>query len=461
MIDIELDESLIVKVYRQMLDNKDRYNIFYGSAGSGKSWFGIGQRTVFECLDQSNNRFLIVRKVANTLRDSVFKEVCDTISMWGLDDLFRVNNTGMSIKGPNGNIILFKGCDKVGKLKSISKITRLKIEEADELTEEEFNQLDLRLRGSLSNYKQISLHFNPVDEDHWIKARFFDGRVDYSKNFNRYSETVINPEGKIVTVYTSILKTTYRDNPYAGAEYEAIMQKLKDTDPVYYQVYALAEWGVIKPERPFADNFSRAKHVKRGLKYEEGYDLFIKCDFNVENTFIVGQNVYDEYGNLKIRDLKEYHQKGWDLERLCLEVITDFPNATIKINGDASGNAGNALTAGNQSAYELVKEYLNLSWMQFNVPTVNPSHLNSRLLTNLILKTNYGENNYLYEVDEEGCPNLIRDFERVYVDRSGSLDECKRKKPELTHFLDPVRYHFNAEHYERIKEIGYNKLVNR
>jgi phage terminase large subunit len=286
--------------------------------------------------------------------------------------------------------------------------------------------------------------------------------IDYRLPFNRYGTQSIDPvTDETLTVWTSILKTTYRDNPFAGSQYEAMMQALQKTDPVYYQVYALGEWGVIKPERPFADNFNRSHHVRQGLKYEEGYDLFQLWDFNVDNTCVLAQNVYNEVGNLKIRFLKEYHKSGWDLQRICQEIRTDYPNALYKLNGDASGKAGNALTSGNQSAYDILKEEQNLSWHQFNVASVNPSHLNSRLLTNLILKTCYGPDDYLVEIDEEGCPNVIKDFERVYVDKRGSLDECKRKNPELTHFLDPCRYHFNSEHYDRIREIGYEKLMNQ
>ncbi len=69
----------------------------------------------------------------------------------------------------NGAIIDFLGLDDREKLKSIEGITSIWIEEATELTKEDFLQVDLRLRGRTKSYKQIMLSFNPISSLHWIK----------------------------------------------------------------------------------------------------------------------------------------------------------------------------------------------------------------------------------------------------------------------------------------------------
>lgn len=430
-------EATYNEVYAPFFETETRYNVLYGGGGSGKSEF-TAQRLLQRCLGQSGHQYAIIRKNASTLRNSVYQLCKNIVTKWDLFDEFRFYDGRLEIHC-NGNKIIFLGCDDPEKLKSLAEIQEIWVEEITELEAEDFTQIDLRLRGESEERKKIFISFNPIDQDHWLYNRFF---VQQQDDITR-------------------LKTTYLHNAFVGEDYAKMLNDLKQYDQLYYDIYALGEWGVIKPERPFADNFDRKKHVKRGLKYEEGYDLFQLWDFNVDNTLILAQNVYTDQGNLKIRLLKEYHKSGWDLQRICQEVRTDYPEATYKLNGDASGKAGSALTSGNQSAYDILKEEQNLSWHQFNISSVNPSHLNSRLLTNLILKTNYGPDDYLVEIDEEGCPNVIKDFERVYVDKRGSLDECKRKNPELSHFLDPCRYHFNSEHYERIREIGYSKLINQ
>ena len=50
------------------------------------------------------------------------------------------------------------------------------MEEASEIAEEDFNQLDVRLRGK-GTHKQIVLTFNPVSVLHWLKGRFLTGRT--------------------------------------------------------------------------------------------------------------------------------------------------------------------------------------------------------------------------------------------------------------------------------------------
>mgnify|MGYP002508345844 CR=1 FL=1 len=68
----------------------------------------------------------------------------------------------MRIKFQNGSEILFAGLDDVEKLKSIYDITGIWIEEASELLEGDFNQLDIRLRTVTPYYLQIILSFNPI-----------------------------------------------------------------------------------------------------------------------------------------------------------------------------------------------------------------------------------------------------------------------------------------------------------
>lgn len=108
------------------------------------------------------------------------------------------------------------------KLKSIYNITGIWIEEASELEEQDFNQLDIRLRGETAYYKQIIISFNPVSALHWLKKRFFD-----------------TPDERALTH-----RSTYRDNRFLDAEAIRTLEGFRDTDPYYYAVYCLGEWGV-------------------------------------------------------------------------------------------------------------------------------------------------------------------------------------------------------------------------
>ena len=63
----------------------------------------------------------------------------------------------MDIKYYNGNRLYFAGVDDPEKLKSIEGITSMWIEEATELSLNDFNEIDRRLRGKTKNYKQVIL----------------------------------------------------------------------------------------------------------------------------------------------------------------------------------------------------------------------------------------------------------------------------------------------------------------
>jgi phage terminase large subunit len=73
----------------------------------------------------------------------------------------------------SGSDIIFRGMDDPEKIKSISQPTRVWVEEATEISPEDFNQLDLRLRGKNKDL-QISLSFNPVSDQHFLITDFWN-----------------------------------------------------------------------------------------------------------------------------------------------------------------------------------------------------------------------------------------------------------------------------------------------
>lgn len=197
-----------------------RYLSYLGGAGSGKS-VSLTQRTVLRVLREPGHRILVVRKVASTLRNSVYRLFKDVIGDWGLSHLFTFSDSYLNIRCVNGSEIIFVGLDNAEKLKSVAGITSIWVEEATELSEKDFNQLDLRLRGRAEHHKEVCLSFNPISETHWLKKRFYD---------------VVRDD-----VFT--LTTTYKDNRFLDDHYVEVLEALKDSDPVYYAVYCLAQWG--------------------------------------------------------------------------------------------------------------------------------------------------------------------------------------------------------------------------
>jgi phage terminase large subunit len=225
--DITIKTNVINQVYMPLLDAfDDRYLVLYGGAGSGKSYY-IAQRYLYKMLMQDMVNVMVIRNVHGTHRDSTFALFKQVISKWGMAKYFKMNESDMRVRCVlNGNEIIFKGLDDSEKLKSVTfskgELTDIWVEEASEIIEADFNQLDIRLRGGKSK-KQIVISFNPVDINHWLKKRFFDQHLDNC----------------------TVLHTTYKDNKFLDDDYTRLLESYKTSDPYYYSVYCLGEWGVL------------------------------------------------------------------------------------------------------------------------------------------------------------------------------------------------------------------------
>lgn len=168
-------------------------------------------------------KVLVIRKFATTLKDSVFQLFIDTLKQWNLYSYCKINLSTYTITLPNESIILFKGLDNEEKIKSIAGITDIWCEEATELTEDEFTQLDLRLRAKEPDL-QAYASFNPVSRANWVFKKWFA------------EDAIINPSN------TMILKTTYKDNRFLPKEYTNALEEKARTNPTYYRIYALGEF---------------------------------------------------------------------------------------------------------------------------------------------------------------------------------------------------------------------------
>ena len=90
-----------------------------GGRSSGKSSFISLAIVLLIMLDPEANA-ICFRKVGDTLRESVYEQICWAISMLGVEDYFTCTTSPMVITyRPTGQKILFRGLDKADKTKSI------------------------------------------------------------------------------------------------------------------------------------------------------------------------------------------------------------------------------------------------------------------------------------------------------------------------------------------------------
>lgn len=239
-IDFSNFYDLLNEVFWDFFEDKNRIRISFGGGGSGKSVEAF-QETIYKLITEPGHNYLICRKVAATNKTSTFSLFQQLINNLALNTdpeieninvspCFKINKTDMSITClHNGNMAVFKGLDDIEKIKSITfpggVLTDILIEEASEITQKDFDQLNVRLRGKSKVPFQITMLLNPISDQHWIKREFFDLR-SYQKKYK-----------------VTILKTTYLDNKFIDDDYKAVLEGYKDIDYEFYKVYCLGEWG--------------------------------------------------------------------------------------------------------------------------------------------------------------------------------------------------------------------------
>lgn len=300
-INIKISRKVFNDVYIPYLNNRDRYLLFYGGGSSGKSFF-IAQRYIYKLIHPTRCNLLVVRQTGDTNRRSTFPLLKQVISLWNLSGHFKINESDMRIKCLlTGNEVAFAGLDDVEKIKSITfengELTDIWVEEATECQEADINQLKVRLRGGKSD-KQMTLSFNPINIQHWIKRHFIDSGL------------------------ATVCFSTYKDNKFLTDADRAALEDLKYTDEYTYNVYCLGQWGII------GKTVFDARAIQGRLE-------------RLPKPLKVGYFVYD-YDGLQITNIK------WVNDRNGYIRIYQLPNtpAITKycIGGDTAGEGSDFFT---------------------------------------------------------------------------------------------------------------------
>lgn len=282
MIVLNINKKAFNEVYfPYLLDYSKRYSVYYGGAGSGKSVF-VSQKLIIKACTRKR-KILVIRKYGTTLKDSVFQLIVDTLKKWGLYEQSKVNLSTYTITLPNGSIFLFKGLDDSEKIKSITDITDIWCEEATELTEDDFTQLDLRLRA-LEEDLELICSFNPVSKVNWVYRKWFAGGS--------------TPDN------TMILHTTYKDNRFLPDDYVKALEEKQKSNYTYYKIYALGEFCTL--DKLVFTNWKVQEFNHAEIKG----DLLIGLDFGfVNDTSALVSSILNEEEK-RIYIFKEWGETG-------------------------------------------------------------------------------------------------------------------------------------------------------
>lgn len=222
--------DIVGRGYATFWHFKGRYRVVKGSRASKKSKT-MALNTIHRMMKFPDANTLVVRKTYRTLKDSCFKELRWATKRLKVDHLWKFTESPLEATyKPTGQKIYFRGLDDPLKVTSITVdvgcLCWLWIEEAYEITkEEDFDMLDESIRGEVPEglFKQITLTFNPWNERHWMKRRFFD---------------VEDPEVLALT-------TNYLCNEWLDDADLKVFERMKKRNPRRYQVAGLGNWGVV------------------------------------------------------------------------------------------------------------------------------------------------------------------------------------------------------------------------
>jgi len=151
----------VPKIYKDIYTKDVRYYFLSGGRGSGKSW-AVADRLIFEAIKNPETDFLCLREIQLSIKHSSKKLLESRISFYGLDDMFRILNTHIEIKG--GGDIIFKGLQNhtADSIKSFEGFSFVWCEEAQSLSKFSLDILTPTIRQENS---KLFFTYNPRFEN--------------------------------------------------------------------------------------------------------------------------------------------------------------------------------------------------------------------------------------------------------------------------------------------------------
>ncbi len=216
--------------------NGVRYVIVMGGRGAGRSYVA-SQYALARLISPDYFRCAIMRLVHEDIRDSIWQEIMDRVADQEVEDHIGIANNAMRMRfGQNTiNALGFTSSGKrSAKLKSLASYNTIIIEEAEEIGEAQFMQLDDSLR-TVKGDITVVLCLNTPPRNHWIIQRWFDLIPAYDIDgmlIDGFNTPVLKPE---CAVDTEFLYYNFRSN-IKNLDAHTVKRYLdyKNTKPHYY-----------------------------------------------------------------------------------------------------------------------------------------------------------------------------------------------------------------------------------
>lgn len=403
--------DIVGKGYASFWKSRVRYLVVKGSRASKKSKT-TALRFIYNLMKYDKSNLLVIRKTYRTLKDS-----CWTDLKWATQRLEVADKWDFKLSPleatylPTGQKILFRGLDDPLKVTSITVeygyLCWAWLEEAYEVMDEsDFDVIDESIRGEipLNLWKQWVITFNPWNDRHWLKSRFFDAKD--------------NPDILALT-------TNYKCNEWLDKSDLGLFERMKKNNPRRYQVAGLGQWGVV--EGLIYENYEPRKFELKDIK-----DCVTVCglDFGYTNdptAFFMG--FYDE-SNKELYVWDEFYEKGLT-NRKIYQRITSMGYGKEKIIADS---------AEPKSIDELREFGLRVRGAKKGRDSINNG---VQFIQDLKI------------IIHPRCVNFMTEISNYVWDKDKFGKTLNQPVDDFNHLMDAMRYAVEPLHKKKLK---YNKL---
>lgn len=198
--------NIFTKNKKELEDENIRFIINQGGSRSSKT-YSLCQLFIWYAINVPNKTISVVRKTFPSLRGSVMKDFFNIMRELNIYEEERHSKSQNIYVFPNGTEVEFFSLDDAQKVRG-RKRDVLWCNEANELSFEEYNQLNMRTSDKLF------FDFNPSDTEHWL--------YDIIERSN-----------------SKMIHSTYKDNIFLNKSQISEIEELIKIDKDYYNIYAL------------------------------------------------------------------------------------------------------------------------------------------------------------------------------------------------------------------------------
>jgi len=264
----------------KVLYGKEPEILLSGPAGTGKSRACL-EKLHLVATKYAGTRGLIIRKTRESLTESALVTWEEKVVESGhviLEGPRR--NYRQSYHYANGSEIVVGGMDKPGKVMS-TEYDLVYVQEAIELTEQDWENLTTRLRNAVVPYNQIIADTNPDGPQHWLKLRCNTGK-------------------------TVLLDSRHEDNPTLwdhgkndwtpnGRTYIAKLDSLTGA-----RLARLRHGQWVQAEGVVYEDWDRAKHIVDAVDLSRGKQFVAGVDWGFTHAGAIEVGMADGDGRLTI-----------------------------------------------------------------------------------------------------------------------------------------------------------------